>query len=280
MSVSEISPKVSVITAFLNAEAFLVEAIESILNQTLQDFEFILIDDGSTDRSEEIAKRYASQDARIIYQRNEKRMGKVYNLNLGIALSHAELLAIFDGDDVSEPTRLEKEYNFLTLHPEIAIVGSFVKIINAQGEIIGERTKLTDPQKIFQTAVVYSPVLQPSVMYRKSAILALGAYREEFAHGQDLDLWLRATYSGYKLSNIPEYLLRYRYHQHSTAHSSTSNAVRDFQMRKSIIRDFGVKLSAKQVFLVYAQLMVGVCFSGRQRQFLEGLYKKIFYGKK
>ena len=117
-------------------------------------------------------------------------------------------------------------------------------------------------------------------MYRKSAILALGAYREEFAHGQDLDLWLRATYSGYKLSNIPEYLLRYRYHQHSTAHSSTSNAVRDFQMRKSIIRDFGVKLSAKQVFLVYAQLMVGVCFSGRQRQFLEGLYKKIFYGKK
>jgi len=273
-------PKVSIITAFLNGEAFLDQSIESILNQSFTDFEFIIIDDCSKDNSESIVKKYMEKDNRIIYIKNKERMDKVYNLNLGIDVAQADIIAIFDGDDVSEKNRIEKQYNFLINNPEISIVGSFVKIIDENGVIIDERTKPTNTEEIFKNAIVYSPLLQPSVMYRKDVIKKIGGYREKFRHGQDMDLWLRVVYSGYKVTNIPEYLLKYRYHKNSTAHTSVKNAIGDYKMRKDAIKNFNIKIGIYNRILIYIQLIIGVCLSGRQRQNIEGLYKKILYGRK
>jgi GT2 family glycosyltransferase len=120
-------------------------------------------------------------------------------------------------------------------------------------------------------------VVHPSVMYRKSAVLAVGGYREGYIYVEDIDLWYRLVYSGYKISNVPKFLLKYRYHAGSTAHQARLNAVKAFKLRKATINNFKLKINFNQKLSIYLQFLVGIFFSGRQRQAVEGWYKKIFY---
>jgi glycosyltransferase involved in cell wall biosynthesis len=273
-------PKISVVMTFYNCQKFIGQAIESILNQTFKDFELILIDDASTDGTAQIAKKYLS-DERVIYIRNEVNQGAAYNSNQGLKLARAEIIARLDGDDYSAFDRLEKQYDFLMSHPEIAAVGSYFKIINEAGKIIDQRTKPTDFEKIKKDAIVYMPLIHPAVMYKKSAVLAVGGYRVQYAHISDGDLWYRLVYSGYQTSNLQEFLLFYRYHQGSTAHAARFNAKLELKLRYEIIAKFRLKLTLGQWFLIYLQFLVGYLFSGRARQKIEGWYKIIFnHGQK
>lgn len=269
-------PKISIIMPFYNAADFLDQAIGSIMNQIFGDFELILINDGSTDGSDNIVKKYLS-DPRIVYLKNSNNIGIVKNLNKGLEVARTDFIARMDGDDISEKTRLAKLYNFLNENQDISAVGSFIKIIDKNGKEIDKRTKPIDFNFMKDNILIYSPLVHASTMFRKSAVVDVGKYWQEHLYCEDLDLFYRLVFSGYKLANIPEYLYQYRYHENSVAHQSKTVAKKLYQLRQKTIKEFGLKIRFKVKFLIYLQYLVGVIFSGRQRQYLEGLYKNIFY---
>ena len=137
------SPKISVVMSCYNRENFVRDAIESILNQTYTDFEFIIIDDCSTDKTPEIIQEYADKDNRIVYIRNEENMDYNYNLRKGFKLAKGEYIARMDDDDISLPERFEKQVSYLDEHPDITVLGSLIDIF---GELkIESWVKETDP---------------------------------------------------------------------------------------------------------------------------------------
>lgn len=269
-------PKISVIMPFHNCGQFLDSALKSILAQTFSDFELILINDASTDNSDEIVQKYLS-DPRIIYSKNQTNQGIVRNLNYGLSVARAEIIARMDGDDVAEIDRFAEQFKFLQDHLDISVVGCFVKIIDENGNEIDKRTKPTDFAEIKKNLIVYSPVVHPAVMYRKSVINQLGGYRQQYIYVEDIDLWYRVGYSGHNISNVPKFLLKYRYHVGSTAHQPKANAKKAFELRNETVKFFKLKLSLSQQFLIGVQFLVGILLSGRARQSIEGWYKKFKY---
>jgi glycosyltransferase involved in cell wall biosynthesis len=275
----ENKPKISVIMAFHNSSRFIKDAVESILNQSFSDFELIIINDASNDDSDIIVANYFS-DKRIVYIKNEERKNKSFNLNLGIKLAKSEIIAIMDGDDISEINRFEEQYNFLIKQPDIAVVGSYLQIIDANNNIVDKRTKLIDPEEIKKNILTYSPVQQPSVMFRKKVIVDVGGYNEKYYYRQDIDLWMRVVSSGYKISNIPKFLFRYRHYENSTSNNRLKGAMFYFQIQNEIIKNFNLKVKLGQYIIMYLQLLIGLLFSARHKQIIEGIYKKIIYGRK
>ncbi len=136
MSTSEKVPRVSVLMSVYNGERFLRDSVESILGQTFTDFEFLILDDGSTDSTCEILEEYANKDARIVLVRNDRNLGLTRSLNKGLRLVRGEYLARQDADDISLPKRLEMQVKFLDAHPEVGVVGSALEIIDENGNTI------------------------------------------------------------------------------------------------------------------------------------------------
>ncbi|MBI4722299.1 MAG: glycosyltransferase family 2 protein [Candidatus Stahlbacteria bacterium] len=209
--------QVSVITATYNNERYIKSCIESILCQSIKDFEFIIVDDGSTDKTFEILREYEKKDKRVVIIRNKENKGAANSRNAAFHKSKGKFIAIIDSDDVALPTRLEKQVRFLNSHTEYGIVGSMIAYIDENGkhitlkealpkggEIIGDM--LEDPCQIFNS----------SCMFRREVFEELGGYREEFKKAEDWDLFLRlqergltsrgSTSKGYKLYNLPEIL--------------------------------------------------------------------------
>ena len=273
-------PKVSVIMPFYNCEKYLDKAISSILNQTFQDFEFIIINDASSDRSDEIIQKYLT-DKKIVYIKNRERKGIVYNLNKGIEIAKADIIARMDGDDISEPQRLEVQYQFLQRNPNIALVGCFAKLINEKGEICGRKIKPITHEEIKKDILIYSPFVHPTIMIRKDVFKKVGFYREQYyVWAQDIDLWYRIIFSGYEVANIPQYLHQYRRSDSSVVFKYAKQvALIDFRLRKETIEKFKLKLSLKEWFFIYLYLFLGLILTGRQKEKLQNLYKKLFYGE-
>lgn len=270
---------VSVIMAFKNAERFIDESITSILHQTKQNFELILIDDASTDMTVKILEQYLG-DNRIKIICNSSTKGKSANLNAGIVLASHEYIAILDGDDVAMPERLQKQVDFLDNHPDIAAVGSFVQIIDENGGVIDTRTKPTNPEDIRNKILFYNPLLQPSVMLRKSVLLTVGLYSEIYAFAQDIDMWFRIVFSGYKVSNVPEFLIKYRIHSQNTGRNNRKVAIDGFNLKRDNIRKFALRLNAVEWFMIYGQFIVEYVCSEPLRRVIESIAKRIIIGKK
>ena len=198
------NPLVSVVMPVYNAEKYLREAINSILSQTYTNFEFIILNDGSTDSSAEIVRSY--DDPRIVFIDNKKNAGLVAVLNQGLDLAHGEYIARMDSDDISLPTRFEKQVRFLQRHKSVGILGTFFHIFGA-ADRIETKQKYPDLKFILQT----SPVGHPTVMMRKSVLDEHNLrYDPRYKHAEDYELWLRA-YDHTKIANIPEVLLNYRW---------------------------------------------------------------------
>lgn len=269
------SPKVSVIMPFYNCEKFLDESIQSIINQTFRDFELIIINDASTDSSDKIVQKYL-YDKRIVYIKNNKNKQIVFNLNYGLNIAKSDIVARMDGDDISDIKRLELQYNYLLENQDIAVVGSFVKIIDENGNETGERKKFTDPATIKREFLIQSSLVHPSVMYRKNIVQKVGSYRQEFVLTEDLDLWYRIVYSGYKITNIPEFLLKYREHSNSTSKKNKSKLIKQFKSRFDAIRFYKLKLRPKDYFFLSIHFVSALLLTGPFKQKIEGLYVKLF----
>lgn len=203
--------KVTVLLPVHNAEAFLPEAVESILGQSLSDLELVCIDDGSTDRSPEILQRYAARDGRVRVFRRE-HAGLIAALNEGLRIARAPLVARMDADDISTPERLEHQYRRLEMDPELWVLGTAEERIDAAGRARGRRPPIvTGCDAVARALLEKCVICHPSVMMRREPILALGGYRPAYKHAEDYDLWLRVSERA-KLDNLDFVGLRYRKH--------------------------------------------------------------------
>lgn len=204
------APVVSVVMPVYNGERFLAEAVESILSQTFADFEFIIVDDGSVDGTEEILAKYARQDRRVRLVRLATNGGVTVALNQGISLSRGTLIARMDADDVSLPCRFEKQVQYLESHPGIAVVGSWFYPIDQNGRRSGVHYYPAEPGLVAWSMLFYNSMAHPTVMMRRDAIDVGAAYNVEYKNvEQDYDLFFRLSHVT-RLANIPEPLLLYR----------------------------------------------------------------------
>lgn len=191
-----------------NGAAYVGQAIGSILAQSFRDFEFLIINDGCTDNSEEVILSYS--DPRIRYIKNEGNKGLIYTLNRGVAMAQGDYIARMDADDISQPLRLEKQLAEFKKDPELVICGSFIKTFGRSESYI-DYMAATNAQ-ILSAIFIACPFAHPSVMLKKQALLKLGeVYRSDYKHAEDYDLWSRLVFTGHS-KNIPEALLYYREH--------------------------------------------------------------------
>ncbi|HEV2292221.1 MAG TPA: glycosyltransferase [Tepidisphaeraceae bacterium] len=211
-------PTVSVIMPAYNAKRYVEEAIRSVLAQTFGDFEFIVVDDGSTDGTLAILRRLAAEDARIIVI-SRPNTGIVGALNDGIAQARGELLARMDADDICLPRRFERQVAYLREHPDCVAVGAFVETIDPYGSVLDRLVHETGHEAIDRELMSGRgfAMVHPAVMMRAQDVARTGGYRAIWQHSEDLDLFLRLAEIG-RLHNIPEYLLRYRMHYQSANH--------------------------------------------------------------
>ena len=199
-------PLVSVIMPVYNTKDFVWEAIESILNQTFEEFEFIIVDDWSTDGSYEICEEYAKKDKRIRLYKNEKNSWVAYTKNRLIELSTTDYLASQDSDDVSTQNRLKLQYKFLEEHKEYAVVWWDNIIIDEEWKVIWHRSYSDDIRNVI---LKKSPVSHPTTMMRKSDFLSVWWY-SKVKYVEDYDLWIKFYTQWYKIKNINKDLLKYR----------------------------------------------------------------------
>lgn len=204
------SPKITVLMSVYNGEKYIKEAIDSILFQTFKDFEFLIINDGSTDRTAEIIRSYS--DPRIKIHKNKENFGLTKSLNIGLKLARGEYIARQDADDVSIPERLEKELDFLETHKDYAVVGTFVKIMNENSKIIHLLERPVEGTKIREFLKIDNCISHGSTMIRMESFYDVGSYDESIERSQDYELWLRIS-KKYRMANIPEYLYIWRNHK-------------------------------------------------------------------
>lgn len=189
-----------------NGEKYFHEAINSILNQTFTDFEFIIINDGSTDESAAIISSYNDTRIRLIQQENK---GLAPALNVGLKATRGKYIARMDADDISLPERFEKQFNFLESHPECVAVGSNAKIIDMGGEYLYTSCNLIAWENILHY-LPNTPFFHSSTMFRKDIAIECGGYFEEIKHHfEDMILWNRMAQLG-ELRNIERPLIKYR----------------------------------------------------------------------
>lgn len=192
-----------------NNARYIAASIESILSQTFGDFEFLIVDDGSTDGSSDIIQKFARLDRRIHVIRQPNR-GLVPSLNLLIEMARAPLLARMDGDDISLPKRFERQLEFLEANPDYGVVGTSTYDVNEDGRLAEHHDRYPfDHEGFVQELERWSPLCHSSVMMRRDIVRAHGGYRQAYRHCEDYDLWLRLSLHT-RLCSIPEQLLQYR----------------------------------------------------------------------
>ncbi|WP_130860462.1 glycosyltransferase [Gracilibacillus phocaeensis] len=203
------SQNITVLMSVYNDEKYLAESIESVLNQTFEDFEFLIIDDASTDNTSKIIADYEKRDSRIRVISNKENKGLSYNLAEGINIAKTELIARMDADDISKVNRLEKQYNYIKENTDTDIVGSFVTDINEDGQEL-ELRKVPVTHEEIAKLIWTCPFIHPTVLFKKEAIQKAGSYDRKLRRRQDYDLWFRCQEIGLRFANLSESLLLYR----------------------------------------------------------------------
>jgi len=204
------APQVSVILPVYNGEEYISESIDSILTQTFQNFELILIDDGSTDKTSEILNSYKYRDNRISLISRDNR-GLIYSLNEGIDKSSGRYIARMDADDISHKDRLNNQFEFMEENKDIGVLGSDIQIINHQGEL-GKVYHFPEQHQLIIWAMLFlCPIAHPTVMMRRHLVINAGKYSENAKHAEDYELWHR-LYRVTKFANLPHVLLMLRKH--------------------------------------------------------------------
>ena len=216
------NPKVSIIMSVYNGEKYLKEAIDSMIRQTFKDFEFIIINDGSTDQSLNIIKSY--KDPRIILISRENR-GLTESLNEGIKKAKGDYIARMDADDISKKDRLQKQIRFLSHNKDVSLVVSTVELIDQDGNQIQhvweDDRKAITPKQIEDSMPISDCIAHPAVFARSK--LYRNYHYNNVKSGEDYDLWLRLLSEGFKIAKIEEPLLSYRVHEESITQKSNKN---------------------------------------------------------
>ena len=202
-------PTLSIVMPVFNREKYVKYSIQSILSQTFSDFEFIIVNDGSNDRTEEIIKGF--KDKRIILINNENNKGIVFSRNKGLAITRGKYIGMFDSDDIAYPNKFEEQINYLDKNPDIAMLGAWVKHIDENGKLLKSKWKLKAKSEFIPAIMLFrNYFVQSTVVIRKEAI-PVNAYSEGYKIAEDSKMWFEVSLK-YKVANIQKYLLDYRVH--------------------------------------------------------------------
>jgi glycosyltransferase involved in cell wall biosynthesis len=205
------NPEITVLISVKNGEPYIYSAVESVLSQSCENFELLILDNASTDNSIEIIRSF--NDSRIRVIENSMDLGLSLSLNKGLSLSKGEYISRIDADDIMYPQRLEKQLLFLSQNPKISVVGSYCHIIDDNGVNTGKiKYPLGQTGNLESVIRGNNPVGHPLVMYRKNEIINSNSYEQQYRYGQDLNLWFGLYLRGNRCDNIPEYLSAYRIH--------------------------------------------------------------------
>jgi GT2 family glycosyltransferase len=211
------APRISVVMAVFNAERYLVDAVESILHQSFGDFEFVILNDGSTDESGKILRDFAQRDSRIRLFDDERR-GLTRCLNRAIGLAQGKYLARMDADDVALPGRFQAQVDYLDANPAVLALGGQARLVSPEGWPLCQWTVPTGHEEIdaAHMAGLAGHLIHPTSMMRLDAVRRIGGFDEQWTYAQDYDLWLRLAEIG-RLSNLPWIILNYRLHLSSVS---------------------------------------------------------------
>ena len=201
---------VSVLMTVYNAEPFLDEAVRSILGQSFGDFEFIVIDNASTDNSREMLASYSDPRLRVFH--NAENIGPPRALNRGLQMAKGEYVARMDADDVALPDRLTKQFDFMARNPNCAAAGTQIRLFDHNGKKIYVPWMPVTQDEIRWKLMFTSPLAHSSVMMRKDCVLEVDGYDEGLRYAPDYDLWSRLILQGHRLANLPDFLALIRIH--------------------------------------------------------------------
>ena len=238
------SPKISVLMSCFNAQATVVQTIESILNQTFEEFEFIIINDGSKDNTQGIIESFNDNRIKII---NQKNIGLTKSLNKGINHSKADLIARVDADDVCDPKRLKLQYDRFSKENDLVLLGT--KVIYKTSNTIKKSSFLSDSE-ILKKIKVLNPLAHSSVMFRKQAMLDVKGYNESYKTAQDYDAWLKLSKRG-KVSMINKFLVTVNLSQNTISRNKLFNqAVNGYRIRRDNVNVIkNMYYTARHIFL-------------------------------
>ena len=265
-------PEVSVLMPAYNEADFLAEAVESILDQTFEDFEFVVVDDGSTDGSPDIVAHYLQRDKRIRFLQNKRNRGIVFSLNLGLMACRGRYVARMDADDIALGDRLEKQVSVMASSPETVALGGAVRYIDSKGRERGHGRSC----KTGRSLLAENPLLHPTVIFRRD-IHGGGTrlYQERFRYAEDYFCWLEMSRRG-RIDAISDIVLKYRI---------SRNAVRMRHLKRVLLATLKVKtagvveLGIRPRFRDVARMMAELSLLFLPASLLRQLYVRIMFGK-
>jgi len=240
-------PTVSIIMAALNEEKYLPHTIESILNQTFADYEFIIVNDGSTDSTQQILDRYAQKDKRIKTIVNEKNIGLTRSLNRGLEQAKGKYISRIDAGDIALTSRLEKQVRFLENNGGVYILGTFGRWINEDKEVVGDCNYPTTPvdikRKLFGLTSISA---HSSLMLRKELFERTGQYDSRCSTSMEYELYMRAIKNHFGIGNLPENLTHIMWRERGISLN---------KMRAQSINEFKIRLRYLPSFLNFRNII-------------------------
>lgn len=225
-------------------ETYLRQSIKSILSQSFRDFEFIIINDGpGFPQIMDILIQYESQDHRIKIYTNETNLGLTLSLNKALSLATGKYIARLDSDDLTHPTRLQKQFEFMESHPDHALIGSWVYLINGEGEKTGEKKSPTTYQDIRKKLLFYNFFTHSSFFFRRDIVHNLGNYNTAIKKAQDYDLLLKVS-ARHPVAVLSEFLSSHRIHEKSiSARSKKKQEWYGLQARWNALVHYGYPIT-------------------------------------
>ncbi|MDH5661482.1 MAG: glycosyltransferase [Elusimicrobiota bacterium] len=254
---------ISVIMSVCNEEEHVSEATESILDQTFNDFEFIIVNDGSVDKTYEIIKRHAEIDKRIKIMSHEKREGLAKSLNDGIKIAKGKYIARMDADDISLPERLQRQVEFMERNPETGAIGSCYQEVDESGNILPRKQNPQSWKDIKKALFFYNPISHPTTMIRKEILEKTGTYDETFPTSQDYELFSRiAQFS--ELRNHDEVLLIRRFPKKMSGGKMRRQTIDSLRIQIRMLKKGSYPLHYV-VFLLKNLIALGIPVSFREK---------------
>ncbi|MFO7763174.1 MAG: glycosyltransferase family A protein [Wenzhouxiangellaceae bacterium] len=244
-------PKVTVFIPVHNREDYICVAVNSILAQTFEDFELLVVDDGSTDRTVEVLESYS--DPRLRVARNPRNLGIPATRNHGLELARGEYIALLDSDDHAYPGRLGRQVKYLDSNPEITQIGSWCSFMDADGNMLDKvRRQPLKPEDVHAHLVFHCPVINRTVMARTEALRELG-YDTDFPRCQDYDMHCRLVAAGHQLANLPEILVCGREHPgRFTGQTSDLGRDRKTAVYRRMLARIDIEASEEELFRHHA----------------------------
>lgn len=242
----ENKPLISVVIPVHNGEKYVKEALESVLNQTYENVEIIVVDDKSTDSTLSILSTLEKRHPSLKVIEAEKQNGLGDVINIGIRASTGKYIARLDADDLMYPDRLEKQAEFMENNPDVVVVGGQIDIIDESGKVIGKREYATDDRDIKKNQFLFQPFAHPAVMMRKSALEEVGLYPEGVWKIEDVMLFFKLRQVG-KFANLSDTVINYRT---STKSQSQGDLIGHFKetekARRWAIKELGIKPTIRE----------------------------------